>query len=568
MSNPIRWDPALARGVAAELDRRLAGRSAHPSPRFDRDRSATLPLDRGEALRFDLHPDAGWVRVVPRPAGTEALAPTARIARVSAPPDERLLRIDLKEGNRFKGGSRTLVVELHTNQWNALLVDSTDRRIVSLLRTRDAGGRTLQSGAVYAPPGGEPRFGAQKATREEAWAFWEATLAPVALPERGAAFLRWFADASPLNARPILAPALADDSPAALLVAFERWWALHSQREAFPVVLRSAKGLQPYVAPLDGVPYDAAPSLLDAMEAVAGAAELPDASAGAQDGARLLALAGKRAAGLERRIGSLRKEGERAGEADRIRKVADHLLSYLQYVTEGASSARLPGWEDGVEVEVALDPALKPVENARRMYDEAGRRERAEQRLPELLAKAEEELARWQAAVAQAESGDGLPPWALRALAKSPPQKQRSGGAPAPRVPYRPYRTSGGLEVRVGRTSRDNDRLTFGHSSPGDVWLHARSVPGSHVILRWRDGDAAPPARDLEEAAVLAAVFSKARASGTVAVDWTRRKHVRKPRGAPPGSVTLLQARTIFVEPDPAVEERLREPDTEPASPD
>jgi predicted ribosome quality control (RQC) complex YloA/Tae2 family protein len=111
--------------------------------------------------------------------------------------------------------------------------------------------------------------------------------------------------------------------------------------------------------------------------------------------------------------------------------------------------------------------------------------------------------------------------------------------------------------VRVGRTSKDNDRLTFGNSLPSDVWLHARSVPGSHVILRWA-GEGAPPARDLEEAATLAALFSKARTSGTVAVDWTRRKHVRKPRGAPPGRVSILHAKTVFVEPDPGMEERLR----------
>ncbi|HEX8905231.1 MAG TPA: NFACT RNA binding domain-containing protein, partial [Longimicrobiaceae bacterium] len=128
----------------------------------------------------------------------------------------------------------------------------------------------------------------------------------------------------------------------------------------------------------------------------------------------------------------------------------------------------------------------------------------------------------------------------------------------APRLPYRVYRTSGGLEVRVGRTSKDNDVLTFRHASHEDVWLHARQVPGSHVVLRWSE-EGAPPARDLEEAAVLAALHSKARSSGTVAVDWTRRKYVRKPRGAPPGRVSVLQAKTIFVEPDAALEERLRE---------
>jgi predicted ribosome quality control (RQC) complex YloA/Tae2 family protein len=105
--------------------------------------------------------------------------------------------------------------------------------------------------------------------------------------------------------------------------------------------------------------------------------------------------------------------------------------------------------------------------------------------------------------------------------------------------------------VRVGRTSKDNDVLTFRHARPDDIWLHARQVAGSHVVLRWA-GEGAPPARDLEEAAVLAAQHSKARSSGTVAVDWTRRKHVRKPRGAPPGRVSISQARTIFVSPAPS----------------
>ncbi|HUE96157.1 MAG TPA: NFACT RNA binding domain-containing protein, partial [Longimicrobiaceae bacterium] len=124
-------------------------------------------------------------------------------------------------------------------------------------------------------------------------------------------------------------------------------------------------------------------------------------------------------------------------------------------------------------------------------------------------------------------------------------------------LPYRLFRTSGGLEVRVGRGAKENDRLTFGESSPNDVWLHARSVPGSHVILRWPDPEGAPPARDLAEAATLAALFSRARTSGTVAVDWTRRKHVRKPRGAPPGVVIPQRVKTIFVEPDEAVAARM-----------
>ena len=125
-------------------------------------------------------------------------------------------------------------------------------------------------------------------------------------------------------------------------------------------------------------------------------------------------------------------------------------------------------------------------------------------------------------------------------------------------LPYRVYRTSGGLEVRVGRGSTANDDLTFRHSRPDDVWLHARDSAGAHVILRW-EGQGAPPARDLQEAAVLAALHSKARTSGSVPVDWTLRKHVRKPRKSPPGSVVPDRVKTVFVEPNPTLPDRLRE---------
>jgi predicted ribosome quality control (RQC) complex YloA/Tae2 family protein len=76
--------------------------------------------------------------------------------------------------------------------------------------------------------------------------------------------------------------------------------------------------------------------------------------------------------------------------------------------------------------------------------------------------------------------------------------------------------------------------------------------------LRWSDREANPPATDLAEAAALAALHSRARTSGAVPVDWTRRKYVRKPRGSKPGSVVIERAQTLFVEPDQSLEKRLR----------
>jgi predicted ribosome quality control (RQC) complex YloA/Tae2 family protein len=231
----------------------------------------------------------------------------------------------------------------------------------------------------------------------------------------------------------------------------------------------------------------------------------------------------------------------------------------MYQLRRGEPLARLDDWE-GRTVEFEIDPRLSPAENAAKFYEEARRRERAAERLPELIGEAETEVEKWQEAAAETAAGR-LPEWIIERLARrdAASQKLPSAGKGQDRdsLPYRTFRTFGGLEVRVGRGAKENDRLTFGNSAPNDIWLHVQGAPGSHVILRWKDASAAPPARDLAEAAQLAAVFSRARTSSLVAVDWTRRKHVRKPRGAPPGMVAPQQVKTVFVEPDPGITDRL-----------
>lgn len=558
MSNPIRYDPLLVRAVTAELRAALQGRSVQPQPVFDRDISCALAVEGGETLRFDLHPRRGWItlgstKVREYESTQDDPDLSARVVRVSAPADERLLRIDLHEGGRFRGGKRSLVVELHTNQWNVLLIDTEDRRIVSALRARDAGGRSLKPGAFYQPPAPARRILPNR-PRDVLWEAWTSALAPLPPADRPRELVRRFAYASPLNAAALLGPAASVDGDAALEDAFERWWEVADGDDAGAFILRTKAGPQPYPMALDGVESVRAGSLLVAMETIA--AEAPaDVAEEEKSGPDLLAPARRKAAGAEKRIERLREEVAAVGEADRLRAQADLLLAHLDWAEPGDSSVVLPDF-DGGEVTVALDPKLKPHENAERLYDEARRRARAEARLPELLAAAEKELERWSGAVAALERGE-TPEWVEGALRRGDAKERKAAPQPGERMPYRLYRTSGGLEVRVGRSSKDNDRLTFGHAAHADVWLHARSVPGSHVVLRWTE-EGAPPARDLEEAAVLAALYSKARTSGTVAVDWTRRKYVRKPRGAPPGRVSVLHAKTIFVAPDPAVEERLR----------
>ena len=114
---------------------------------------------------------------------------------------------------------------------------------------------------------------------------------------------------------------------------------------------------------------------------------------------------------------------------------------------------------------------------------------------------------------------------------------------------FRRFELDGMWFVLVGRSNEENDKLTFHASAPTDLWFHAQHVPGSHVVLKSRGNPGAPPALILEKTASIAAYYSKARHSSLVPVIFTRRKYVRKPRGARAGQVTCEREKMIMVQP-------------------
>jgi predicted ribosome quality control (RQC) complex YloA/Tae2 family protein len=110
------------------------------------------------------------------------------------------------------------------------------------------------------------------------------------------------------------------------------------------------------------------------------------------------------------------------------------------------------------------------------------------------------------------------------------------------------YQLDGGWEVLAGKTDADNDLLSLKLARANDLWFHVRSLPGSHVILRHPEGGK-PDNATIRQAAAIAAWHSKARQGGTVPVACTEAKHVGKPRGAKPGSVSIKRERVIKVRP-------------------
>ena len=140
-------------------------------------------------------------------------------------------------------------------------------------------------------------------------------------------------------------------------------------------------------------------------------------------------------------------------------------------------------------------------------------------------------------------------------LASSPALASAHAPAPAARArpraqpplpPYRTFLSSSGARLLVGRGADRNDDLTFHVARPHDLWLHAKNRAGAHVVVPL-DRGASCPADLLVDAAHLAAHFSEARDEAVVEVQYTPRRHLRKPRGSAPGLVVVDREKVLVL---------------------
>jgi predicted ribosome quality control (RQC) complex YloA/Tae2 family protein len=204
---------------------------------------------------------------------------------------------------------------------------------------------------------------------------------------------------------------------------------------------------------------------------------------------------------------------------------------------------------NGNPLVVRLDPTLSPVENAQRLFKRYGKLRDARpplQTRQQRLAADRSFLQDARAMALKATTKEDLDDINRELMDEGFLRAQKLSRTREKSAGPRTFKLAGGT-VLVGRTTRENDRVTFTLASPEDVWLHARGVGGSHVVLR---SEGRRPSQQLiAQAASIAAHFSQARESGQVPVDYTLRKYVRKPKGAKPGLVTYEKEKTIFVKP-------------------
>ncbi len=242
-------------------------------------------------------------------------------------------------------------------------------------------------------------------------------------------------------------------------------------------------------------------------------------------------------------------------EAEQLRLFGELITANLHILRAGQKQAVVDNYylDPPAQVAIPLDPLLSPGSNAQRYYKKyqkakaaraaAQRYQTDTQNELEYLLGQQYNLSKCTTASELNELSDELREQGyIRKTGKKKPVKL------PPSTPMR-FVSSDGTEIFVGKNNRQNDMLTLKNAGPDEYWLHTKNIPGSHVIIKSTE----PSQQTLLEAATLAAYYSSARGGENVAVDFTRRRYVKKPSGAKPGMVIYTTNKTAFVTPDEAL---------------
>lgn len=252
----------------------------------------------------------------------------------------------------------------------------------------------------------------------------------------------------------------------------------------------------------------------------------------------------------EKKLALQEEELASAARMEEYRVMGELIHANLWQLHKGMQQAELDNYydENGGRLLIPLDVQLTPQQNAQRYFKKYQKARSARETAAEQREKTLRELDYLVSMLLDVDKcvGESELEEIREELARTGYMK-RSTNRRQQRVlpkskPYR-YQSSDGIEIHVGKNAAQNDRLTTG-ARPNETWLHAKDMPGSHVIIR-QEGEI--PDQTLLEAATLAAWYSKGQHSSMVPIDYTLRRYVKKPGGAAPGMVIYTNQRTLYM---------------------
>ncbi len=525
-------------------------------------------------LHASLDPSAPLVALLEREPGKEngaggwagGVAPLLRgsvITAVHAVPNDRILNVDTLSRSAFGvPAMHRVTIELEPRKANAFVLRPFDgAESWSVLAAAkqfsgDDGGRSVLVGDPYEPP--PPR----RARLDDA-AFDAAVAAQERVEVRALARLLGDLDpaCTPPLARDVTERVLSENAPGPDLAPRLRGlWdrlrpvvAARSHDVSAPIIAyRRGRDIAAcHVVPLAwavGEREDRASLASLCAEQIATAAKSRGAPAAAALRKRLLLMLRR----CDTEVADLETARRQGAEADALRVSGDAIYSHLAAIEQGARELVTAGG-----LRVKLDPLLTPKANAAQYFK---RYKKARSGLPQIEARLRalaQNKAFWEQSLWDLDRAETMDlreaavvvDEIARAIGVRRRERTRSVKQRAPDRAQRAVELGDGAVAYVGRSPIENDRLTFSFARPGDLWFHARDIPGAHVILKMAQARARPSAAQIGLAAALAAGQSRAADAAKVEVDYTQRKHVRRQGAGKPGLVWYTDFKTVLVQP-------------------
>ncbi len=248
----------------------------------------------------------------------------------------------------------------------------------------------------------------------------------------------------------------------------------------------------------------------------------------------------------EKKIIKLQTSLKEAENAEQFKLYGELLTTYLYTLKRGDKLATLTNYYDDTTATIILNPQKTPSENAQSYFLKYQKLKSSVAFINEQIEKAYIEIKYFDHLLQQMESASAKDIEGIREeLMEEGYIRHRPSKKKQTKMTIERYLSTDQTEILVGKNNKQNDFLTNKLAARDELWLHTKDIPGSHVIIRSKT----PSEQTIQEAAHLAAYFSKARQSSSVPVDYTLIRHVKKVSGAKPGFVTYEQQQTIYVTP-------------------
>ncbi len=236
---------------------------------------------------------------------------------------------------------------------------------------------------------------------------------------------------------------------------------------------------------------------------------------------------------------------------DKYKIYGELINTYGYHIASGAKSMEALNYYTNKTITIPLDPTLTPQENSQKYFERYGKLKRTYEALSELTVQVKEEIEHLESILASldiAMQEEDLVQIKEELIESG--YIRRKGGTKKAKTTSRPfhYLSSDGFHMYVGKNNFQNDELTFKFATGNDWWFHAKKKAGSHVIVKTEGQEL--PDRTFEEAARLAAYYSKGRDQAKVEIDYIQKKHVKKPAGAKPGFVVYYTNYSMAIDSD------------------